>query len=57
MFFVILILFFIVLISVANERIFHVQHDIALLLFSTLICLLAVGLSCIPCFADVQPQM
>ena len=46
--FFVLILLLIVVIGVVNERVFHVQSDIALILFSLIICGGLYGVSCIP---------
>lgn len=48
MMFLIVILILIVLIGVLNERVFRLQSDIALVLFSTIISLLMVIVGCIP---------
>ena len=46
--FFVLILLLIVVIGVVNERVFRVQSDIALILFSLIICGGLYGVSCIP---------
>lgn len=46
--FFVLILLLIVVIGVVNERVFHVQSDIALILFSLILCGGLYGVSCIP---------
>ncbi len=55
--FLILILLMIVMIGVANERLFHLQGDIALILFSLIICGGIYGISCLPGLSDFSDSL